>query len=139
MATKVISDEELMLLLSPICQTTANELQKKPKLTMKLLYELIKKLKEENMILTDRLTEYEHKIDLLLDSKSEVAASLALPLLEERGTAIEISSQPISVPPSSYLVPRSIRHPEKKKTPMWFLFVKSSVRFLFRRRRGVLF
>ncbi len=52
MANKVNSDKEFMLLLSPIYNTTANESQVKPKLTMKLLYEHINKLKEENIMLT---------------------------------------------------------------------------------------
>lgn len=42
MAHKVISDEELLLLLSPNCDNPEANLSEKPKLSMKLLYELIK-------------------------------------------------------------------------------------------------
>ena len=47
MAHKVISDEELLLLLSPIYYNQENEPTEKPKLTMKLLYELIRKRTRE--------------------------------------------------------------------------------------------
>ncbi|MNY70472.1 hypothetical protein D3C86_2086070 [compost metagenome] len=37
------------------------------------------------------------------------------------------------------LVPRATRHPVKKQSPLWFMFVKSAFRFLFRGRYGYAF
>lgn len=139
MANQVISDEELMLLLSTIYHSDNHESQEKPKLTMKLLYELIKKLKEENMMLTNRMTEYERQIDLLLESKNEIASTLEVSLCLEHGKLAEIEIVPNSATSMNYLVPRSVRHPDQKKTPLWLLLLKSSFRLLFRRRKGYLF
>ncbi|OCT13498.1 hypothetical protein A8709_18025 [Paenibacillus pectinilyticus] len=136
MANQVISEEELMLLLSPISQTNAHESQEKPKLTMKLLYELIKKLKEENLMLTDRVAEYERKIEVIFESKNEIATTLDMSFHEKQGLVAEITAAPASVAPIHCLVPRAIRHPEHKKRPLWFLFVKSAFQFLFRGWKG---
>lgn len=135
MANKGNSDKELMLLLSPIYNTTANESQEKPKLTMKLLYEHINKLKEENIILTNRITEYEQKIDLLFESKSEVASTLERPLIIEHGKTAEIEAVPDYFIPMNFLVPRSVRYLHHKKSPLWFLLLRSAIRFLIRRRK----
>ena len=76
MAYKVISDEELMFLLSPTHNNEENEQSEKPKLTMKLLYELIKKLKQENMLLSKRVDEFEQQLNLLHQIRDEVATTL---------------------------------------------------------------
>ncbi|MBP1964541.1 hypothetical protein [Paenibacillus aceris] len=132
MAHKVISDEELLLLLSPICDNQETNLAEKPKLTMKLLFELIKKLKEENLILSNRITEYELKLDMLLQNKAEVASTTeAAELVEPLSKQNEIDC----VLPIVTLAPRSVRHPSQRKKPMWLLFIRSVTRFFFRRRK----
>lgn len=135
MANKVDSDKEFMLLLSPIYNTAANESQEKPKLTMKLLYEHINKLKEENIMLTNRITTYEQKIDLLFESKNEVASTLEVPLFVEHGKTVEIEAVLDYVTPLNFLVPRSVRHLDHKRSPLWFLLLRSAIRFLIRRRK----
>ncbi|SDN03221.1 hypothetical protein SAMN04487897_101851 [Paenibacillus sp. yr247] len=120
MAYKVISDEELMLLLSP---NKENEQSEKPKLTMKLLYELIKKLKQENIMLSKRVDELEQQLDLLHQIRAEVATTLELPVLIEPGIPAVMEADLDYGLPQTILIPRSQRHPSQNKKSFWaFLF-----------------
>lgn len=114
MSNKVISDEELMLLLSPTCTNEENEQSEKPKLTMKLLYELIKKLKEENMMLSKRVDEFEQQLVLLHQMRDEVATTLDLPMIEETGITVGIEAELDSGLPQTIKTSRAERHPSKK-------------------------
>ncbi|MDQ0871529.1 hypothetical protein QFZ77_000188 [Paenibacillus sp. V4I3] len=114
MSYKVISDEELMLLLSPTYNNEENEPSVKPKLTMKLLYELIKKLKQENMMLCKRVDEFEQQLNLLHQTRDEVATTLDLPIIEETGITVGTEAELVSGPPQTILTSRAERHPSKK-------------------------
>lgn len=113
MSDKVISDEELMMLLSPT-NNEENEPSEKPKLTMKLLYELIKKLKQENMLLSKRVDELEQQLDLLHQIRDEVAATLELPMIEEPELTVGMEVEFVSGLPHTILTSRAERHPSKK-------------------------
>ncbi|MDD9270442.1 hypothetical protein ACFPES_25640 [Paenibacillus sp. GCM10023248] len=129
-----ISDEELLMLLSPAADQPAGELEK-PKLTMKLLYELIKKLKQENIQLSERVAEYELKLDILLQTREEVASSLELPAITEPETAmLPISLEP-ALPQPMY-TPRSKRHVSPRKQSIGALLVRAFMKLFARRRRG---
>lgn len=134
MAHKVISDEEL-LLLSPNCDNPEASLSEKPKLSMKLLYELIKKLKQENVILSNRIAEYERRMDLLMESKAQVASTAERTILIEPVRAAEVKHELGFVLPSTHLTPRSMRHPSPKKKSISLLFLKALTRLFVRRRR----
>ncbi len=114
MSYKVISDEELMLLLSPTYNNEENEPSEKPKLTMKLLYELIKKLKQENMLLSKRVEEFEQQLDLLHQIRDEVATTLDLPIIEETEITVRMEAELDSGLPQTILTSRAERHPSKK-------------------------
>lgn len=114
MSYKVFSDEELMLLLSPTYNNEENEPSEKPKLTMKLLYELIKKLKQENMMLSKRVDEFEQQLDLLHQIRDEVAITLELPIIEETGIRVGMEAELDSGLPQTILTSRAERHPSKK-------------------------
>jgi hypothetical protein len=123
-SNKVISDEELMLLLSPTCTNEENEQSEKPKLTMKLLYELIKKLKEENMMLSKRVDEFEQQLVLLHQIRDEVATTLDLSMIEETGITVGMEAELDSGLPQTIQTSRAERHPSKKRrTSFWtYLF-----------------
>lgn len=114
MSYKVFSDEELMLLLSPSYNNEENKPSEKPKLTMKLLYELIKKLKQENIMLSKRLEEFEQQLDLLHQIRDEVATTLELPIIEETGITAGMEAELDSGLPQAILTSRAERHPSKK-------------------------
>lgn len=113
MSNKVISDEELMLLLSPTNNNEENEQSEKPKLTMKLLYELIKKLKEENMMLSKRVDEFEQQLNLLHQIRDEVATTLDLPIIEETEITVRMEAELVSGLPQTIQTSRAERHPSK--------------------------
>ncbi|KRF17618.1 hypothetical protein [Paenibacillus sp. Soil787] len=121
MSDKVISDEELMLLLSPTNNKEENELSEKPKLTMKLLYELIKKLKQENMLLSKRVDELEQQLDLLHQMRDEVATTLDLPMIKEPEITVGMEAELVSSLPQTILTSRAERHPSKKNNKNKFL------------------
>ncbi len=114
MSNKVISDEELMLLLSPTNNNEENEQSEKPKLTMKLLYELIKKLKQENMLLSKRVDEFEQQLNLLHQIRDEVATTLDLPIIEETEITVRMEAELVSGLPQTIQTSRAERHPSKK-------------------------
>ena len=114
MSNKVISDEELILLLSPTNNNEENEQSEKPKLTMKLLYELIKKLKEENMLLSKRVDEFEQQLNLLHQIRDEVATTLDLPIIEETEITVRMEAELVSGLPQTIQTSRAERHPSKK-------------------------
>ena len=114
MSNKVISDEELMMLLSPTNNNEENEPSEKPKLTMKLLYELIKKLKQENMLLSKRVDELEQQLNLLHQIRDEVATTLDLPIIEETEITVGMEAELVSGLPQTILTSRAERHPSKK-------------------------
>lgn len=123
MAYQIISDDELMILLSPTYNKKENEQPEKPKLTMKLLYELIKKLKQENILLSKRVDEFEKQLDLLHQIRDEVATTLDLPILEETGIPVGMKDDFDYGLPQTILIPRSERHPSKKNKSFWtYLF-----------------
>lgn len=113
MSNKVISDEELMLLLSPTCTNEENKQSEKPKLTMKLLFELIKKLKEENMMLSKRVDEFEQQLNLLHQIRDEVATTLDLPIIEETEITVRMEAELVSGLPQTIQTSRAERHPSK--------------------------
>lgn len=132
MAHKTISDEELLMLLSPIPDQQDNE---KPKLTMKLLYELIKKLKQENVELSERIAEYELKLDKLQQGREEVASTLEHTFLAEpENTKLPVVIDPPL--PQTFLLPRSERHPARRKQLIGTLFMKAVMKLFIGRRRG---
>ncbi|BFT72003.1 hypothetical protein [Paenibacillus sp. P36] len=135
MAHKVISDEELLLLLSPICDNQETNVSEKPKLSMKLLYELIKKLKQENVILTNRIAEYERRLDILMESKAQIASSTEMTVLIEPVRTTEVKHELSLVLSSTDLTPRSMRHPSPKKKSISLLFLKALTKLFVRRRR----
>ncbi|NOV03063.1 hypothetical protein [Paenibacillus planticolens] len=135
MAHKVVSDEELLMLLSPIDENQETNLTEKPKLTMKLLFELIKKLKEENIVLSNRVTEYELKLELHLQTKAEIASTLEVPDHIEPVSTFQMNNELERVLPHTALAPRSVRHPSHRKKPIWILFIKEAARYFVRRRK----
>ncbi|MDU0200547.1 MULTISPECIES: hypothetical protein [Paenibacillus] len=135
MAHKVISDEELLLLLSPICDNQETNVSEKPKLSMKLLYELIKKLKQENVILSNRIAEYERRLDILMESKAQVASSAEMTVLIEPARSTEVKHELSLLLSSNDLTPRSMRHPSPKKKSISLLFLKALTKLFIRRRR----
>ncbi|KRE35006.1 hypothetical protein [Paenibacillus sp. Soil724D2] len=114
MSNKLISDEELMLLLSPTYNNEENEQSEKPKLTMKLLYELIKKLKQENMLLSKRVDEFEQQLSLMHQIRDEVATTLDMPIIEETEITVRMEAELVSGLPQTIQTSRAERHPSKK-------------------------
>lgn len=114
MSNKVFSDEELILLLSPTNNNEENEQSEKPKLTMKLLYELIKKLKQENMLLSKRVDEFEQQLNLLHQIRDEVATTLDLPIIEETEITFRMEAELVPSLPQTIQTSRAERHPSKK-------------------------
>ncbi|MCY9659775.1 hypothetical protein P5G65_09070 [Paenibacillus chondroitinus] len=135
MAHKVISDEELLLLLSPICDNQETNVSEKPKLSMKLLYELIKKLNQENVILSNRIAEYERRLDILMESKAQIASSAEMTVLIEPVRTTEVKQELSLVLSPTDLTPRSMRHPSPKKKSISLLFLKALTKLFVRRRR----
>jgi hypothetical protein len=117
-AQKVISDEEL-LLLSPIHNNEESVPTVKSKLTMKLLNELISKLNQENIILSNRINELELKLELLLQNRAEVATTIEVPIQSEPGKPDEMETGLAWYIPPTLLSPRSERHPSQKKKSFW--------------------
>lgn len=131
MSDKVISDEELMMLLSPTNNNEENEPSEKPKLSMKLLYELIKKLKQENMMLTKRVDELEQQLHLLHQIQDEVAITLELPIIEETGITVGMEAELDSGLPQTILTSRAERHPSKKNKFFWTYLLSHLTNFHF--------
>jgi len=128
---KVISDEELMMLLSPTYNNEENEQAEKPKLTMKLLYELIKKLKQENMMLSKRVDELEQQLHLLHQTRDEVATTLDLPMIEETGMTLGMEAELDSGLSKAILTSRAERHPSKKNKFFWTYLLSHLTNFHF--------
>lgn len=131
MSNKVISDEELMLLLSPTYTNEENEPSEKPKLTMKLLYELIKKLKQENMLLSKRVDELEQQLNLLHQIRDEVATTLELPIIEEPKITVGMEVGLDSCLPQTIQTSRAERHPSKKNRFFWAYLLSHLTNFHF--------
>ncbi|MCR8631468.1 hypothetical protein [Paenibacillus radicis (ex Xue et al. 2023)] len=139
---KVILNEELMLHISPDSHnqnkyvnqdTTLSEhpdQTKLPKLTMKLLHELIKELRQENAKLYHRVTELERQLEELAHVQVEAAAAaeLANPIDKMKSNSIETAAYPANEP--SIRVTRSQRHPAPKKKSwedLWHLLFRPSL------------
>jgi hypothetical protein len=91
---------------------------KKPILTMKFLYELIRHNQYENYKLSQRVDKLEQQLDELQKPGDEVAAAAehsSIDVPEDKGSDI---LQQLPLLPDS-LIPRSQRHPSPKKKSMW--------------------
>jgi hypothetical protein len=133
---KVISEEELTLLLSSGYHNEEKEQVEKPKLTMKYLYELIRKLQNENLILTHRINELEQSLDLFHRTRAEVAATAELPvLIEPEMTAVIEAADLKAAPPIATLIPRSERHSVQKKKSIWSFW---TFWFRFKKRESLI-
>ncbi|MCY9696935.1 hypothetical protein [Paenibacillus alginolyticus] len=131
MSDKIISDEELMLLLSPTNNNEENEPSEKPRLTMKLLYELIKKLKQENMLLSKRVDDLEQQLDMLHQVREEVATTLDLPMIKEPEITVGMEAELVSGLPQTILTSRAERHPSKKNRFFWTYLLSHLTNFHF--------
>jgi small-conductance mechanosensitive channel len=135
MIQSVINEDELKLLLSAesnldnenMNSSAAQEPQKIPKLTMKILYELIKELQQQNTELSQRIHEVERQLDEFLKMQESVAAAVELPEAVENKAAAENLISPALSSPPAILISRSVRHPAPKKRSFWSLWA-----FLFR-------
>ncbi|MGG1516918.1 hypothetical protein ABE504_16035 [Paenibacillus oryzisoli] len=110
-----------------------------PKLSMKLLYTLIHELKDENIQLNQRLTEYEMSMAALLQSNREAAAasiSVRLPVEDAQQPLNE--NGPSHSLPALIDLPRSARHRTEKKNSIWIVFLHTLKKVLLPRgkRRG---
>jgi hypothetical protein len=86
---------------------------KKPTLTMKFLYELIRHNQYENYKLSQRVDQLEQQIDELHKPRVEIAAAVEHPNLEAPVDKGFDTLQENPLPPVS-LIPRSQRHPSPK-------------------------
>jgi hypothetical protein len=124
--------------LPPLPSDHAQEVReapKKPKLSMKVLHELILELHRENRNLAERLDALENRLAEQSFARREAAATTEMPelsLLPESGadnpkpewTSVAVTSLAIGhrfEAPKPILPPRSERHPAQKK-PFWSLF-----------------
>jgi hypothetical protein len=124
--------------LPPLPSHLAQEVQeapKKPKLSMKMLHELILELHRENRKLAERLEALEDRLSEQSAARREAAATTEMPelsLLPESGadnpkpewTSVAVTSLALGHrfdAPKPILPPRSERHPAQKKT-FWSLF-----------------
>ncbi|MFD0693201.1 hypothetical protein ACFQZT_03765 [Paenibacillus sp. GCM10027628] len=130
MAHQVISEEEFRLLLSSDYRKEEKESLEKPKLTMKFLHELIRKLQHENLVLAKRIVELEQQLDSFHRIQVEVAATVELPAPAEAdaaaaGTDITLDT---FVPQKGILIPRSERHATEKKKSFWNLWFRPNAK-----------
>jgi hypothetical protein len=114
------SDEVVKLLPSSQNDRT----QMTPKLSMKLLHELIQDLKQDNIQLNQRLMEYEMDMATLLQGNREVAA----------GSILILSPVESSLPNLIHL-PRAERHRADKKYSILRLLLHSLKKWLLPRRK----
>ncbi|PYI55508.1 hypothetical protein [Paenibacillus flagellatus] len=114
----------------------AQEAARKPKLSMKVLQQHIRDLQEENRALAQRLLLLESRIVEEQLAKSEAAAAVESPPgsngalgihpESESGSRNSIhndSNDTVSDAPQPILIPRSVRHPARKKTPFFVLLL----------------
>lgn len=143
MEQKLVSEEVLKHLLSP--ESTIedikimNEIEQKeqlkqphPRLTMKLLHELIKELQYENTVLAERVNELKQQLDEFNHFQAAVAATVAAAATTETTEAVIPSpvlemavvsqSLPTEIQPIT-LLPRNIRHPAPRKKSFWNLII----------------
>ncbi|MBD0378822.1 hypothetical protein [Paenibacillus sedimenti] len=125
MAHQVISEEELQLLLSS--NYHKEEPSEKPKLTLKFLHELIRKLQHENLLLAKRVVELEQQLESFQRIQVEAAASLEVPVLAEPEAERTETNLDTDLP-GTFLIPRSERHSseKKKQKPFWSLWFRPS-------------
>lgn len=114
------SDEVVKLLPTPQIEQT----QIPPKLSMKLLHELIQELKQDNIQLKQRLTAYEMDMATLIQSKQEVAAS-----------SISIPGPVESSLPTIIHLPRAERHRTDNKYSIFRIFLHSLKKLILPRHR----
>ncbi|MGG1551335.1 hypothetical protein [Paenibacillus ferrarius] len=123
----------------PADDLQTDRVQAPPKLSMKLLYTLIHELKDENIQLNQRITEYEMTMAALLQSHRETAAaSISVRM------SVEDAQQPLNENVASHSLPalidlpRSARHRTDKKNAMLAVFVHMLKKMLSPRgrRRG---
>jgi hypothetical protein len=119
MSHKVVSEEELKLLMSPDSDKEAKDQPKYPKLTMKFLYGLITELQQENALLIKRVSELEHQLAEFYQVQGEVAATAELPVPEETSMMAGMNTNLYPDIPHVIRVSRSERHPAPKKKSFW--------------------
>ncbi|SDE68816.1 hypothetical protein SAMN02799630_05520 [Paenibacillus sp. UNCCL117] len=122
MSMEIVHEMEPMPMPPSVCPEPAQEQVKAPKLTMKLLYELIGELQEENRALASRLEQFEACQQFRLEVAAAVQWS-TIPLEPQQlATAVTADVMPPSIDDSDedYMLPRSKRHmAPKKKTAFW--------------------
>ncbi|WP_159886445.1 hypothetical protein [Paenibacillus puerhi] len=124
---EVIREVESLPMPPSLYPDQAQEPSKPPKLTMKVLYELIEELQERNRVLADRLDQLESCNQFHI----EVAAAvqwLTVPM-EQQSLSSLVSDISVHEPDNSedYLLPRSKRHVvPKKKAAFWSLWFSSA-------------
>jgi hypothetical protein len=92
---------------------------KKPTLTMKFLYELIRHNQYENYKLSQRVDQLEQQLGELHKPRDEAASTTEHSNIVETKDEECVTSQQLPLPPIS-LTPRSQRHPSpKKKKSFW--------------------
>lgn len=102
---------------------------KNPKLTMKLLHELIKELREENAKLQLHINELEQQLNEFIQIQGAVAAAAEISNLTDTVTTSEIEVFPFPSTPKSILTTRSERHPTPKRKSLrnlWNLLFRPS-------------
>lgn len=117
------NDEVVKLLPTPPIEQS----QIPPKLSMKLLHELIQELKQDNLQLKQRLTEYELDMATLIQSKQEVAA----------GSITIVCPVESSLPtlPTFIHLPRAERHRTDKKYSIFRILLHSVKKLILPRQR----
>ncbi|NOU95502.1 hypothetical protein GC093_20050 [Paenibacillus sp. LMG 31456] len=138
---EVIRKEELMLQISSdshkpkkpdreqLEQSKNPDPPKNPKLTMKLLHELIKELQQENANLYQHINELEQQLNQFIQTQGAVAAAAEMSNLTDTVNRGGMEATPYPAIPKSILISRSERHPTPKRKSLgdlWDLLFRPS-------------
>ncbi|MEK8132404.1 hypothetical protein WMW72_31370 [Paenibacillus filicis] len=125
---EVIREVESMPMPPSLYPEHDQERSKPVKLTMKVLYELIEELQEENRVLAERLEQLESCNQFHIEVAAAVQWS-TIPMEAPHGsvTSREITLHAQDEEAEEYLLPRSKRHfVPKKKTSFWSLLFRTA-------------
>jgi hypothetical protein len=114
MPNNIVNEDELKLLLaeSNEKQVDSSLVVKQQKLSMKFLYQQIRELEEQHLILFDRLQAMDQQIQGFMAFQTEAVADK------------EIAHQADSLTDSC--IPRAVRHPAPNKKSIWSSLFGSS-------------
>jgi len=116
---QTVKTKELKPVMTPESRNDANEPNKSPKLTMKLLYELINELGQQNRVLTNRVEVLEGQLQEWHKLQSEAAAAVEVPLKTDQTVTETERESYCTVHPQAIRTSRSERHPARSKKSFW--------------------